>query len=59
MQLDGGLVDTIFDQEVRNTRPLVAVKLDDLAHLLIFDDGTVASEFLSDRTKSASGQTRK
>lgn len=57
MQLHGVLGDTLLDQEVLNLDPLVTLKLDDLASLLIFDKGTVASEFLSDRTKSVSGRT--
>jgi hypothetical protein len=57
MQLDGVLGDTLFGQEVLNLDPLVTLELDDLASLLIFDEGTVASKFLSDRTKSVSSQT--
>lgn len=57
MQLDGALGDTLFGQEVLNLDPLVTLELDDLAGLLIFDEGTVASEFLSDRTRSVSGKT--
>lgn len=57
MQLDAALGDTLLGQEVLNLDPLVTLELDDLASLLIFDEGTVASEFLSDRTKSVLGQT--
>lgn len=57
MQLDGALGDTLFGQEVLNLDSLVTLELDNLAGLLIFDEGTVASEFLSDRTKSVSGKT--
>jgi len=46
MQLDGVLGDTLFGQEVLNLNSLVALELDDLASLLIFDEGTVASKFL-------------
>ena len=53
MQLDGVLRDALLGQEVLNLDPLVALKLDDFASLLVFDEGTVASEFLSDRTRSA------
>jgi len=56
MYFDGVLRDTFLGQEVRNLEPLVTLKLDDLSSLLIFDEGTVASEFLTDRTKSALGQ---
>ena len=45
-------------QEVHNHHPLATLKLDDRAGLLVEDEGTVAREFLSDRTKSVSGQTR-
>ena len=57
MQLDGVLRDTLFGQEVLNLDPLVTLELDDLASFLVFDEGTVASEFLLDRTKSVLGQT--
>jgi len=46
MQLDGVLGDTLLGQEVLNLDPLVTLELDDLASLLIFDEGTVTSEFL-------------
>jgi len=46
MQLDGGLGDTLLGQEVLNLNPLVALELDNLTSLLIFDEGTVTSEFL-------------
>jgi len=59
MQFDGVLGDTLLSQEVLNLDPLVTLELDDLASLLVFDEGTVASEFLSDRAESALGQTRK
>jgi hypothetical protein len=52
MQLDGVLGDTLLDQEGLNLEPLVTLELDDFAGLLILDEGTVASEFLSDRAKS-------
>jgi hypothetical protein len=58
MQLHGVLGDTLLDQEGLNLEPLVTLELDNLAGLLIFDEGTIASEFLSDRTRSALGQTR-
>ena len=56
MQLHGAPGDALFGQEVLNLNPLVTLELDDLASLLVFDEGTVASEFLSDRTKSVPGQ---
>jgi len=46
MQLNGVLGDTLLSQEVQNLDPLVTLELDDLACLLIFDEGTIASEFL-------------
>ena len=52
MQLNGVLGDTLLGQEVLNLDPLVTLELDDLASLLIFDEGTVASELLPDRTES-------
>jgi len=59
MQLDGVLGDTLLSQEVLNLDPLVTLELDDFASLLIFNKGTVAGEFLSDRAKSALGRTRR
>ena len=55
MQLDGVLRDTLLGQEVLNLDPLITLELDDLASLLVLNDGTVASEFLSDRAKSVLG----
>ena len=55
MQLDGALGNALLDQKGLNLEPLVALELDDLASLLILDEGTVASEFLSDRAKSVLG----
>ena len=52
MQLNGVLRDALLGQEVLNLDSLVTLELDNLASLLIFDEGTVASEFLSDRAKS-------
>jgi len=49
MQLDGVLGDTLLSYEVLNLDPLVALELDDLASLLILDEGTIASEFLLER----------
>jgi len=46
MQLDAAFGDTLLGQEVLNLDPLVTLKLDDFTDLLIFDEGTVASEFL-------------
>ena len=57
MHPDGGPVDTIFDKEVHNICPLVTLKLEDLAELLVFDDGTVARELLLNHAKSVSGHT--
>jgi hypothetical protein len=55
MQLDGALGNALLDQKGLNLEPLVALKLDDLASLLILNEGTVACEFLSDRAKSVLG----
>jgi len=46
MHLDGGFLQAILDEEGGDLGTLVSLKLDDLAHLLIVDECTVASEFL-------------
>jgi hypothetical protein len=46
MQLDGGLGDTLFGEEVRYLGPLVTLKLYDLTHVDIVDERSIASEFL-------------
>lgn len=46
MQLDGVLRDSFFCQEIGDLYPLITLQLDDLAHLLVVDEGTIASEFL-------------
>jgi hypothetical protein len=57
MKLDRVLGDTLLGQEVLNLEPLVTLELDNLASLLVFDEGTVASEFLPDRAGSVLGGT--
>ena len=46
MHLDGGLLQTIVDEEGGDLGTLISLELDDLAHFLIVDKSTVASEFL-------------
>lgn len=46
VHFDSGLVDFVLDEERRDLGPLVALQLDDLAHLLVVDEGAVAGEFL-------------
>lgn len=46
MQLDSVPRDTLFDEEVRNLDPLVTLKLNDLTHLRIVNEVTVASKLL-------------
>ena len=46
MHLDGGFLQTILDEEVGDLGTLVSLELNDLAHFLIVDKSTVASEFL-------------
>lgn len=44
--LDGGLLDPILGQKRRDLDALITLQLDDLAHLLVVDEGAVAGEFL-------------
>ncbi len=46
MHLYSGLVHSVIDQERRDLGTLVSLELNDLAHLLVIDDSTVAGEFL-------------
>jgi hypothetical protein len=46
VQFDGLLVDTIFGEKVGYLNTLITLKLDDLTHLLVIDECTVAGEFL-------------
>jgi len=46
MYFDGGLVDLVLDEERRDLGTLIALQLDNLAHLLVVDERAIASEFL-------------
>jgi len=46
VQLDGGLRDTLFREEGGYLETLITLKLDDLTHLLVFNEGTIAGKFL-------------
>lgn len=46
MNLDGGLRKAFVDQERGDLQSLVALELDNLASLLIINEGTVAGKFL-------------
>jgi len=46
VQLDVGLRNPIFRKEVGNLEPLITLKLNDLTHLLVVNESTVAGEFL-------------
>ena len=46
MQLDGIPRNTLFGEEVGYLGPLITLKLDNLTHLFVVDDGTVAGKFL-------------
>ena len=46
MDLDGRLLQAILDEECRDLRALVSLKLDDLAHLFIINESSIAGEFL-------------
>ena len=49
MQLHGVLWDALPGKEVLNLDPLITLELDNLSSLLVFDEGTIASELLQDR----------
>lgn len=46
MDLDLGLVNSIFDQEGGDLGSLITLKLNDLTHLLVINQSSVAGEFL-------------
>jgi hypothetical protein len=46
MQLDGLLVDTVFGEKVGYLDALITLKLDDLTHLLVVNEGTVTGKLL-------------
>ena len=46
MNLDRVLGNALLDEECGDLQPLITLELDDLASLLIIDEGSVASEFL-------------
>jgi hypothetical protein len=47
MELDRGLGNTLLREECGYLSPLVTLELDYLAHLLVVDEGAVASELLA------------
>ena len=47
MELDRGLGNTLLREESGYLGPLVTLELDHLAHLLVVDEGAVASELLA------------
>ena len=47
VDLDRVLRDSLLDEELRNLQALITLQLDDLAGLLIINESTVASEFLT------------
>ena len=51
MKLNGGFRDPLLHQKVLNLYPLVTLELDDFAIIATFDEGTIASEFLSNRNE--------
>jgi len=55
VQLDGGLWDPLFSEEVGDLDPLITLKLDDLTHLLVVNESTVASKFLLECFKELLG----
>jgi hypothetical protein len=46
MHLDGRSLNSILGQEGGDLGALISLKLDDLSHLLIVDEGAIAGEFL-------------
>jgi len=55
VDLDGRFLQAVLDEEVGDLASLVALKLDDLTHLLIFDEGTVTGELLLERLQEFLG----
>ena len=47
VNLDSALGNALLGEELRNLYTLITLELDDLAGLLIIDEGTVAGKFLS------------
>ena len=47
MNLDRVLGDALLNEECGDLQPLITLELDDLAGLLIINESTVASEFLT------------
>lgn len=48
MNLDSRFLNPIFGQEGRDLGTLISLELDDLTHLFVINEGSVASEFLLD-----------
>jgi len=46
VHLDSRPLDSVLNQERGNLGALIALQLNDLAHLLVFNESAVASEFL-------------
>ena len=48
VNLDSALGNALLGEELRNLYTLITLELDDLAGLLIIDEGTVAGKFLQE-----------
>jgi len=46
MNFNGRFVDAVLDKEIGDLGALIALELNDLTQLLIFDEGSIACEFL-------------
>ena len=49
MDLDSRSVHAVLDEEAGDLAALIALELDDLTHLLIFNQSAITSEFLEKR----------
>lgn len=53
MQLDGRPGDPFLGEEVGDLDSLIALELDDLAHFLVVNEGSVAGKFLQIQMSAA------
>lgn len=59
VQLYGVLRNAIFREEIGDLEPLITLKLDDLTHLLVFNESAVAGKFLKWRQQVNKGSGNK
>jgi hypothetical protein len=52
MDLDGVLANSLFGEEIEHFAALVALELNDIAHLRVLDAGAITGKFLQGRVSS-------